>query len=191
ESDENDILYLFNYTITDGNGTPASGSLSILIDDDSPELVEGERPVVGGLVHEDALASIGNAEPGNLPAQTHQLIGDPGALDVLVNFGADGRGGFQLDTRPEALADLQALALTSGAEALVYSITVSDDGSTSTLTAIAGEGGLPVFTLVVSSDGGYVFTLLGPIDHPRKDGDDSELLGDKDLALDFSKLLIA
>ena len=189
ESDENDILYLFNYTITDGNGTPASGSLSILIDDDSPELVEGERPVVGGLVHEDALTDIGNAEPGNLPAQTHQLIGDSGALDALVNFGADGRGGFQLSTNPEALSDLQALALTSGKEPLVYSVEVSDDGSTSTLTATAG--GVPVFTLVVTSDGGYVFTLSGPIDHPRKDGDDSELLGDKDLALDFSKLLIA
>ncbi|SDA59517.1 T1SS-143 domain-containing protein/type I secretion C-terminal target domain (VC_A0849 subclass) [Pseudomonas sp. NFPP33] len=192
-SDENDLFFTFTYTITDGNGTPATGSLSILIDDDSPELAgsEGQRPVVGGVVHEDALVGIGNAEPGNLPAQTHQLIGEPGALDVLVNFGADGRGGFQLSTNPEALTDLQALALTSGNEALVYSVEVSDDGSTSTLTATAGEGGLPVFTLVVTSDGGYVFTLSGPIDHPRKDGDDSELLGDKDLALDFSKLLIA
>lgn len=141
-SDENDILYLFGYTITDGNGTPATGSLSILIDDDSPELAgsEGQRPVVGGLVHEDALAVVGNAEPGNLPAQTHQLIGDPGALDVLVNFGADGRGGFQLSTDPDALSDLQALALTSGKEPLVYSVEVSGDGSTSTLTATAGEG---------------------------------------------------
>ncbi|QSL92004.1 retention module-containing protein [Ectopseudomonas toyotomiensis] len=190
-SDENDLFFTFTYTITDGNGTPATGSLSILIDDDSPELAgsEGQRPVVGGVVHEDALVGIGNAEPGNLPAQTHQLIGDPGALDALVNFGADGRGGFQLSTNPEALSDLQALALTSGKEPLVYSVEVSDDGSISTLTATAG--GVPVFTLVVTSDGGYVFTLSGPIDHPRKDGDDSELLGDKDLALDFSKLLIA
>ncbi|SFW43728.1 T1SS-143 domain-containing protein/type I secretion C-terminal target domain (VC_A0849 subclass) [Pseudomonas sp. NFACC19-2] len=190
-SDENDLFFTFTYTITDGNGTPATGSLSILIDDDSPELAgsEGQRPVVGGVVHEDALVGIGNAEPGNLPAQTHQLIGDPGALDALVNFGADGRGGFQLSTNPEALSDLQALALTSGKELLVYSVEVSDDGSTSTLTATAG--GMTVFTLVVTSDGGYVFTLSGPIDHPRKDGDDSELLGDKDLALDFSKLLIA
>ncbi|VXB90340.1 retention module-containing protein [Pseudomonas sp. 8O] len=190
-SDENDLFFTFTYTITDGNGTPATGNLSIMVDDDSPELVEseGEPPVVGGLVHEDALGSIGNAEPGNLPAQTHQLMGDPGALDVLVNFGADGRGGFQLSTDPEALTDLQALALTSATEPLVYSVAVSEDGSTSTLTATAG--GVPVFTLVVTSDGGYVFTLSGPIDHPRKDGDDSELLGDKDLALDFSKLLIA
>src|SRR5690606_34076264 len=40
-------------------------------------------------------------------------------------------------------------------------------------------------------EGGYTFTLLGPIDHPRADGDDSERLGDDSLALDFSKLLIA
>ena len=40
-SDENDIVYLFNYTITDGNGTPATGSLSILVDDDSPTLTVG------------------------------------------------------------------------------------------------------------------------------------------------------
>ena len=192
ESNENDILYLFNYTITDGDGTPANGTLSILINDDSPVLAEseGERTIVGGLVHEDAL-SVGNGEPGNLPTQTHQLIGRPGALDVLVNFGADGRGGFQFDTRPEALSDLEALGLTSANQELLYSVTVSDDGSTSTLTATAGEGGPLVFTLVVTSDGDYVFTLAGPIDHPRGDGDDSERLGDNSLALDFSKLLIA
>jgi T1SS-143 domain-containing protein len=187
-SDENDILYLFNYTITDGNGTPASGSLSILVDDDSPALVggEGERPFVRGLVHEDAL-STGNAEPGSLPVQTHQAIGEPGTLDALVNFGADGRGGFQLSTDPEALADLQALGLESGGDPLVYS--VSADGTT--LTAITETGGTTIFTLVVSSDGGYVFTLQGAIDHPRADGDDSERLGDDSLALDFSKLLVA
>lgn len=188
-SDENDILYLFNYTITDGNGTPASGSLSILVDDDSPALAGGEeRPFIREVVNEDALGS-GNAEPGSIPGQKTQIIGDPSTLDALVNFGADGRGGFQLSTSPDALADLQALGLTSGKEPLLYSVEVSDDGSTSTLTATAG--GVQVFTLVVTSDGGYVFTLLGPIDHPRADGDDSERLGDASLALDFSKLLIA
>ncbi|AVO55178.1 retention module-containing protein [Ectopseudomonas mendocina] len=186
-SDENDILYLFNYTITDGNGTPASGSLSILVDDDSPALAGGEeRPFIREVVNEDALGS-GNAEPGSIPEQKTQIIGDPGTLDALVNFGADGRGGFQLSTNPDALADLQALGLKSGGDKLVYS--VSTDGTT--LTAITEAGGTPIFTLQVNPDGGYVFTLLGPIDHPRADGDDSERLGDVSLALDFSKLLIA
>ncbi|WGL62920.1 retention module-containing protein [Pseudomonas sp. CW003PS] len=182
ESDENDILYLFNYTITDGNGTPASGSLSILIDDDSPELVEGERPVVGGLVHEDALSN-GNSEGG----QTLTLSGGPGTLDALVNFGADGRGGFQLSTASGALIGLQDLGLTSGNVELFYA--VSADGST--LTATAGEGGAPVFTLVANPNGSYRFTLEGPLDHPEADGVDSETLGDNSLALDFSGLLVA
>src|SRR5690606_17818094 len=72
DSDENDILYQFNYTITDGNGTPASGSLSILVDDDSPVASEGQCAVVRGLVHEDAL-STGNAEPGSSPVQTSEI----------------------------------------------------------------------------------------------------------------------
>ena len=187
-SDENDILYQFGYTITDGNGTPATGSLSILIDDDSPVQSGGEqeRPWIRGQVHEDALSS-GNAEPGNLPTQTTQAIGEPGTLNNLVDFGADGPGSFQLDTRAEALSDLQALGLSSAGQALVYS--VSADGTT--LTATAGVEGAPVFTLVVGADGSYTFTLLGPIDHPQQDGVDSETLGSSELSLDFSKLLIA
>lgn len=188
DSDENDILYSFGYSITDGNGTPATGSLSILIDDDSPVQSGGEqeRPWIRGLVHEDALGN-GNAEPGSLPAQTTQAIGEPGTLNNLVDFGADGPGSFQLDTRAEALSDLQALELSSAGQALVYS--VSADGTT--LTATAGAQGAPVFTLVVGADGSYTFTLLGPIDHPQQDGVDSETLGSSELSLDFSKLLIA
>ncbi|MDH1624433.1 retention module-containing protein, partial [Pseudomonas chengduensis] len=186
-SDENDILFLFNYTITDGNGTPASGSLSLLVDDDSPTLAGGEeRPFIRGMVNEDALGT-GNAEPGSLPGQTTQVIGGPGTLNSLVDFGADGPGRFQLDTRPEALSDLQVLGLTSAGQPLVYS--VSDDGTT--LIATAGVEGPTVFTLVVGADGSYTFTLFGPIDHPQQDGLDSETLGGSNLALDFSKLLIA
>ncbi|UFQ96186.1 retention module-containing protein [Pseudomonas wenzhouensis] len=187
-SDENDILYQFGYTITDGNGTPATGSLSILIDDDSPIQSGGEqeRPWIRAQVHEDALGT-GNAEPDNLPAQTTQAIGEPGTLNNLVDFGADGPGSFQLDTRAEALSDLQALGLSSAGQALVYS--VSEDGTT--LTATAGAQGAPVFTLVVGADGSYTFTLLGPIDHTQQDGVDSETLGSSELSLDFSKLLIA
>ncbi|WP_119691669.1 retention module-containing protein, partial [Ectopseudomonas oleovorans] len=186
-SDENDILFQFNYTITDGNGTPASGSLSILVDDDSPTLAGGEeRPFIRGVVNEDALGT-GNAEPGSLPGQTTQVIGGPGTLNSLVDFGADGPGRFQLDTRPEALSDLQVLGLTSAGQPLVYA--VSDDGTT--LIATAGVEGPTVFTLVVGADGSYTFTLFGPIDHPQQDGIDSETLGGSNLALDFSKLLIA
>ena len=181
-SDENDLFFLLGYSITDGAGNTAAGSLTLGVDDDTPELqgVPGERPSVGGLVHEDALDN-GNAEGG----QTLTLSGGPGTLDALVNFGADGRGGFQLSTAPGALIGLQDLGLTSGNVELFYA--VSADGST--LTATAGEGGAPVFTLVVNPNGSYLFTLQGPLDHPEPDGIDTETLGDNSLALDFSGIL--
>ncbi|MGK4340694.1 retention module-containing protein [Ectopseudomonas oleovorans] len=179
-SDENDLFFLFGYSITDGAGNTAAGSLTLGVDDDTPELqgVPGERPSVGGLVHEDALDN-GNAEGG----QTLTLSGGPGTLDALVNFGADGRGSFSLSGSAEALDSLIALGLTSGGVALAYS--VSADGT----TLIATAGGNPVFTLVVNPDGSYLFTLQGPLDHPDADGIDSETLGDSSLALDFSGIL--
>ncbi|APU29984.1 hemolysin-type calcium-binding protein [Ectopseudomonas alcaliphila JAB1] len=179
-SDENDLFFLFGYSITDGAGNTAAGSLTLGVDDDTPELqgVPGERPSVGGLVHEDALDN-GNAEGG----QTLTLSGGPGTLDALVNFGADGRGSFSLSGSAEALDSLIALGLTSGGVALAYS--VSADGT----TLIATAGGNPVFTLVVNPDGSYLFTLQGPLDHPEADGIDAETLGDNSLALDFSGIL--
>src|SRR5690606_35915011 len=145
-----------------------------------------QQPVVGGLVHEDALGN-GNAEPGSEPEQTLTVEGGIGTLDVLVNFGADGRGGFHLSQEPSALSGLQALGLSSGGVALFY--VVSTDGTT--LTATAGEGGSEVVHLEVCSDGSYLFTLKGALDHQEADGIDSETLGDNSLALDFSGVLVA
>ncbi|MGA4320880.1 retention module-containing protein [Ectopseudomonas hydrolytica] len=182
-SDENDLFFLFNYVITDGIGNSATGSLTLGVNDDTPELagVPGARPVVEGLVHEDALSN-GNPEGAQ---QTVTVSGGAGTLDALVNFGADGRGSFSLDGSAAALESLTNQGLSSGGVPLTYA--VSADGSTLTASA----GGNVIFTLVVNSDGSFLFTLQGPLDHPRADGDDSETLGDSSLRLDFSGLLIA
>ncbi|WP_181418756.1 DUF5801 repeats-in-toxin domain-containing protein [Aquipseudomonas alcaligenes] len=53
-------------------------------------------------------------------------------------------------------------------------------------------GDYDVFSLQVNGDGSWTFTLLGPIDHPKPDGDDSELLSDDEgLPIDFSGVLAA
>ncbi|SDP86505.1 T1SS-143 domain-containing protein/type I secretion C-terminal target domain (VC_A0849 subclass), partial [Ectopseudomonas guguanensis] len=117
--------------------------------------------------------------------QVLSVSGGAGTLDALVNFGADGRGGFKLSTETGALTALEGLGLKSGGEALSYSVSV--DGTTLTATA----GGKTIFTLTVGTDGSYEFLLQGPLDHPLQNGDDSETLGGSSLVLDFSGFLIA
>ncbi|MDG9929661.1 MULTISPECIES: retention module-containing protein [unclassified Pseudomonas] len=167
-------------TATDGDGDPLAGgfpvgSFVINVEDDVPVVAEqGEGFVpVGGTVHEDALGT-GNAEGG----QTTSISGPAGALSGLVAFGGDGPGVFGLSSDVSSLV-LQAL--TSGGVGLSYSV------SGNVLAATAG--GAPIFTLTVNADGGYVFQLQGPLDHPLADGNDGELL--PGLGIDFSGVLTA
>ncbi len=207
-----------DYTITDGNGTPSTGTLAVGINDDSPQLNTGGEgsPFVGGIVHEDALSQLpasgqsglpgvavaapyeGNNEDGDAPgsdsnpAQTVNVgvESGPGSLTSLVNFGADGIGSFGLVGTAAATAVLDAQGLTSGGVALTYSVVVSADGSYTTLTA-SGPG-YDVFTLQVGTDGSFNFTLQGPLDHALANGDDGELFGNGNvLGIDFSGLLTA
>ncbi|MFZ3206401.1 MAG: DUF5801 repeats-in-toxin domain-containing protein, partial [Pseudomonas sp.] len=169
-------------TITDKDGDSDAASLdlsgSLVFRDDGPSLAgTPQAPVqITGLVHEDLLTSpyTGNSEVG----QTLTVTGLAGVLNALVNFGADGAGSFML---VNDVSSLEAQALTSGGEALSYALV----GNTLT----ASVTGYDVFTLVVNADGSYTFTLLGPIDHPLMDGDDSETL--PGLGIDFSGVLTA
>src|SRR6202042_3624497 len=61
---------------------------------------------------------------------------------------------------------VQGAALSSGGIALVYTVTANDNGG-ETLTAFKGAGGAEIFTLTLDPTqphGGYVFSLLGPLD---------------------------
>ncbi|MGL5483240.1 MAG: DUF5801 repeats-in-toxin domain-containing protein, partial [Aeromonas veronii] len=166
---------------TDGDGDPLvggflAGSFVINVQDDVPELAEGEQaPQISGLVNEDALAG-GNADS----PQTLVASGAAGTLYSLVNFGADGAGTISLGSD---LNTLLAQNLSADGKVLVYSLV---DGI---LTATAGEGGVTVFTLAVNGDGSYRFELLAPLDHPLADGNDDETL--PGLGIDFSGLLSA
>ncbi|MBM7060796.1 retention module-containing protein [Pseudomonas sp. UL073] len=178
-------------TATDGDGDPVkggfpAGSFVIDVEDDVPTLAAAPNCPVGGTVNEDALHSPyeGNDDPG----QRLTVVGGPGALSAMVHFGADGPGKFGLSQETDALQNLIGQHLTSGEQELNYKV----EGST--LTAYVGDllgDGYPVFTLTVNADGGYSFTLLGPLDHPDPEGGDGELLGDNGMAIDFSTLITA
>ncbi|MEO4048260.1 DUF5801 repeats-in-toxin domain-containing protein, partial [Pseudomonas sp. CAU 1711] len=187
-SDPNDAVSLASgavslvATITDRDGDQASASLDmgglLSFHDDGPSLAgTPQAPVrITGLVHEDLLTSphLGNPEAG----QTLTVSGAAGALFALVNFGADSAGSMGLSSN---LSSLYAQALKSGGETLSYSL------SGDTLTG--SVSGYTVFTLQVGADGSYQFTLLGPIDHPLANGNDSETL--PGFGIDFSAVLTA
>ncbi|MBD9415081.1 retention module-containing protein [Pseudomonas sp. PDM16] len=173
---------------TDGDGDPIpggfpAGSFTVDIEDDVPVLIGGERPSIGGVVHEDALStaagagSDGNSEGSGQTTTITSATG--GSLAGLVAFGADGPGGFGLSG---SVSSLEAQGLTSGGAALSYSV------SGNVLTATAG--GVTIFTLTVNGDGSWSFVLQGPLDHPIEDGTlDGELL--PGLGIDFSGVLTA
>ncbi|MGL4318286.1 MAG: retention module-containing protein, partial [Pseudomonas sp.] len=171
---------------TDGDGDSVGafnpGSFVINVEDDVPQLVEQREGGVFDQVQEDAL-TLGSGAPfeGNDEGgQTTTATGEAGTLSTLVNFGADGPGGFGLSSD---LGSMDAQALSSGGVPLSYSV---EDG---VLTATAGSGGPEVFALTVNADGSYSFELKGPIDHPDQDGNDYETL--PGLGIDFSGVLTA
>jgi len=148
---------------TDGDGDPLlggfePGSFVIDVEDDVPVqlgdgVIDGETQV-----DEDSLVPDGIDDgPDGVDAVAS------GSLSGLVSFGADGPGEFSL------LGDTSGLpALESNGVAVEY-VVVGD-----TLTATAG--GNPVFTFSLDSDGNYIFTLQGQLDHPLGNGDDLELM---------------
>ena len=72
-------------------------------------------------------------------------------------------------------------ALTSGGAALVYTVTAT------LITATAGPGGAPVFTMALDgATGAWTFTLLGRLDH-ADDGTNTE----NDLTIEFGGLVQA
>nr|WP_024308650.1 retention module-containing protein [Pseudomonas sp. P818] len=150
---------------------------------------------VGGTVHEDKLTEPHLGNPDG-PGQTLMVSTATGAASLLslVAFGADGPGDFSLVAEGSAAALLNAQGLTSGGKVLDYKVTPEfDDGKlvSTTLTATAKVAdGYPVFQLTVYANGDFSFELQGPIDHPLKNGEDSELWSsDGVFGIDFTQLL--
>lgn len=79
-------------------------------------------------------------------------------LADLFGAGADDDLTFSMTDETGDLPDL-----TSGNTALVY--TVTHENGQDVLTATKGQGGEPVFTLTLESDGTATFKLLGNVDH--------------------------
>ncbi|KTD66175.1 structural toxin protein RtxA [Legionella spiritensis] len=156
--------------VTDADGDSVEQALNLgqgtfSINDDGP-LVNGNTDTAQ-LVYEDALPA-GNADPG-------QTLNISGSLSSLVDFGADGPGGFELTT--DYLTTLAAFGLTSDGQALSYS--ASENNGIQSVVA-KDYLGQDVFTFTFDkTTGNYDFTLQSHLDHlppPIAQDDDTQSL---------------
>lgn len=195
---ENDVDLTFNFTATDSDGDSADGSFVVTVDDDLPKLVG----TVTNTVEEEALPN-GNEDTLDADGNDTDIPTDltavsavaSGSLQGFVSVGADevvgptGGASFALATDTSSLP-----TLTSNTKTVAYDV----DGNT--LTAyVDAAGGTPgqfdpadsvIFTLVVSTNGDYTFTLEAPLDHPVSTSDATP--SDEDtLALDLSSIIVA
>ena len=133
----------FNITVQDDIPIPCPGTIVASVDEDGLAGANADMGRAG------EVAGTGSAT----------VTGASGALAGLVSVGADQVGSFGIGSD---LSSLTAQNLSSNGVALTY--TVAGD----TITAKAG--GLEVFTLQVTSAGGYTFTLKDQLDHPALNG---------------------
>ncbi|WP_374655539.1 Ig-like domain-containing protein [Dongia sp.] len=137
-SDENNVQFAIDYEVTDGDGDPVSGSLTIDVDDDTPTVSANNLVQLD----DDALP-FGNA--GGVGDDDNSV----NATGFLAhNYGADGAG----------TTLLTAATLPAG-----FTQLVSPDGLTLTIS----QNGTPVLLVVLSNatDGSYTVTQLAPISH--------------------------
>jgi T1SS-143 domain-containing protein len=184
-------------TLTDGDGDPASDTVDISgviqFEDDGPTLVGSATLSIA--VDEDGLAT-GNADAGRtgetLGTGSAVASGAAGALNALVNFGADGPGSAAFSLAA------QSSPVNTGLESKGGDVFIVSDGTTLRgYVNLGGNSGYQagtdreVFTLTVGSNGSYTFTLKDQIDHPSLNGDAGDntenLLA---TALDLSKYII-
>jgi|GEM_PF-1869155 len=146
----------FTYTIVDKDGDPSSANLTVYVVDSGPVIAK---------VDEDELSG------GITDGDAVTAVATGSVTELVVGSAAGVQ--FSLSSNTAGLP-----AASSGGTGLVYSV------SGDTLTAKAGAA--TVFTLQVQSNGDYIFTLSGPLDHPLANGDDDELL-----VLNFASILVA
>jgi len=148
------------YTITDGNGTPANGTLTVGIVDDAPQAGLSADNGVDVLLQTHDANTVGAAFDTSTADYS-------AAFKVTANYGGDGAGSTQLSYSLNLVAGNGANSgLTSGGATIyLYSVGGAIVASTSASAAgITGEN--TIFSLSVNGSSGVVtLTQYSAIDH--------------------------
>ncbi|MCQ1570726.1 Ig-like domain-containing protein [Neorhizobium galegae] len=156
---EDDINIDFNFTIRDGDGDPASGSVRVTIDDDAPYIGSPEAETVSEVNLPHTLGDETNADSDSSTVQRGNLDIHWGADDRDANFGPDVSVRFGANSAPSGL--------TSNGEIIKYDV----GGTTLTAYTGSGFGARIIFTVSLDDNGSgqYTFKLYDNIDHTNAD----------------------
>ncbi|MGV3576671.1 MAG: hypothetical protein ACO1O4_16225, partial [Devosia sp.] len=171
---EDDIVLNFEFTAKDADGDTVGGSFTVTVDDDMPVLVtNGEHNNVRIVDEDDIRTEFSHGTSPNDGAGDGSYTGNPatngagpayiyGSLGGVVNFGADGFGGFGINSG--AYSTFATYGLTSNGDPLSYFV---ENGEIwTTFTATAGEDGRTVFEFRLNvTTGAYEFRLYDQLDH--------------------------
>ncbi len=186
------------FTVTDNDGDSVVKTIEIgaqiQFRDDAPTVARGGAVRIA--VDEDALgwANADASRPGEMAGSGGTASGVPGALNALVNFGADGAHPTEAFALKVFGPD-QFSTWKSGGEQIYV---VSDGTKLYGYVDSVGNGQFDlggdrlVFELTVGGNGSYAFTLHGQVDHPTRDGvagDNTENLLDS--SMDLSGFVVA
>ncbi|MFK8399488.1 retention module-containing protein [Pseudomonas sp. BGr12] len=164
---EDTLNFDIPYTITDGNGTPANGTLTVGIVDDAPQAS------LSADIGVDVLLQTHDANTAGAAFDT-STADYSSAFQVTANYGGDGAGTTQLSYNLNLVGGNGTdSGLTSGGATIyLYSVGGAIVASTSASAAgISGEN--TIFSLSVNGNSGVVtLTQFSAVDHalPGSDG---------------------
>ncbi|EKF56895.1 VCBS, partial [Agrobacterium albertimagni AOL15] len=162
---EEDKALNFSFTVKDGDGDTSTGSLKILVNDDTPEPVASIE-IASKILDDEAQTMFTPTNPGGFLDVNPDVKIVTGGAGSLFKMGADGLGSLSVD-----LPTLEVVGKSNGfatTESVSWSDGVRSAGGATTYTATstsypASAGGAAVLTIY--ADGSYKFEMKAPVSH--------------------------
>ncbi len=181
---EEEVGLTFSYTVTDGDGDEATGSLRVNVDDDRPTTSLVVTPAaLDDEAHDVDGPSAGGfwPNPGGFGDVSPDRSTAAGGAGALFRTGSDGLGSVTVALPGFAVVFMDGQGFAQTVAASWDAGVVTGAGATTwTATRPDGLGGqITVATLTIRADGSYDFALFAPVAHAIPTplaGEDSALL---------------
>ncbi|WP_441227843.1 T1SS-143 repeat domain-containing protein [Tardiphaga sp. 20_F10_N6_6] len=160
-ANEENLSLTFNYTVTDGDNDPATGSLTVNVNDDTPV---SQGTVTAATTLDDEAQTVFPANAGGVSGDVSPDTNTTsGAAGSLFTAGADGFKSVAMTSATFSVVykDANGFALT---ETATWGSPVVGANGATTWTATSSHYGSAA-VLVIGANGSYTLTVNAPIAH--------------------------